>query len=288
VEWVNTILQGVLLGGLYAMFAAGLALVFGVMRLLNLAHGDVVVLAAYIALVAAQALGINPLLSLVVVVPGMAVLGYGLQRVLLNRTLGDDLLPPLLVTFGLSVIVQNGLLEFFTADSAKLSIGAIQNESIVLGAGLTAGMLPLAELGLAVVVIGGLQLLFNCTKLGRAFRAASDDLPAAQFVGLNKAHVFGLATAISLAIVAIAGVLLAARTGFDPVVGPAWLISGFEAMIIGGLGSVWGALAGGIILGVAQTAGAQLDPGWSLLAGHIAFLVMVALRPEGLFRKARG
>ena len=129
-EWVNTILQGVLLGGLYAMFAAGLSLIFGVMRLVNIAHGDLIVLAAYVALVTVQALGINPILSLVIVVPVMAIIGYALQRGLLNRTLGDDLLPPLLVTFGLSVIIQNGLLELFTADSVKLNAGAVEIESI--------------------------------------------------------------------------------------------------------------------------------------------------------------
>ena len=280
-EWVNTILQGVLLGGLYAMFAAGLSLIFGVMRLVNIAHGDLIVLAAYVALVTMQTLGINPLLSLVIVVPVMAVIGYVLQRGLLNRTLGDDLLPPLLVTFGLSVIIQNGLLEIFTADSVKLNAGAIEIASIAVGGGLAVGVLPLIQFVLAVAVIGGLQWLFYRTALGRAFRATSDDQPVAQLMGLNNAHMFGLAMALSLAIVAIAGVLLAVRTNFDPAIGPARLIFGFEAVIIGGLGSMWGTLAGGIILGVAQAIGAQIDPGWKLLAGHIAFLVVLALRPRG-------
>jgi branched-chain amino acid transport system permease protein len=288
VEWVNTILQGVLLGGLYAMFAAGLSLIFGVMRLVNIAHGDLIVLAAYIALSTVAALGVNPLISLVVVVPVMAGIGYVLQRGLLNRTLGDDLLPPLLVTFGLSVIIQNGLLEFFTADSVKLNAGPVEIQSIDVGGGLAIGVLPLIQLVLAVAVIAGLQWLFYRTALGRAFRATSDDASVAQLMGLNNAHVFGLAMALSLAIVAIAGVLLAIRANFDPSIGPARLIFGFEAVIIGGLGSMWGTLFGGIILGVAQTVGAQLDPGWNLLAGHIAFLVVLALRPQGLFPKVQG
>ena len=170
-EWLNTILQGILLGGLYAMFAAGLSLIFGVMRLVNIAHGDLIVLAAYIALVTVQALGINPILSLVLVVPVMAAIGYGLQRGLLNRTLGDDLLPPLLVTFGLSVIIQNGLLELFTADSVKLDAGTVEIESIAVGGGLAIGVLPLIQFALAVAVIAGLQWLFYRTALGRAFRA---------------------------------------------------------------------------------------------------------------------
>ncbi len=218
----------------------------------------------------------------------MALIGYVLQRGLLNRTLGDDLLPPLLVTFGLSVIIQNGLLEIFTADSVKLDAGQVEIASIPVGGGLAVGVLPLIQLVLAVVIIAGLQWLFYRTALGRAFRATSDDSAVAQLMGLNNAHVYGLAMALSLAIVAVAGVLLAVRANFDPSLGPARLIFGFEAVIIGGLGSMWGTLAGGIILGVAQTVGAQLDPGWNLLAGHIAFLVVLALRPQGLFPKVQG
>jgi branched-chain amino acid transport system permease protein len=287
-EWVNTIIQGVLIGGLYAMFAAGLALIFGVMRLVNIAHGDLIVLAAYIALVTAGALGLNPLLSIVIVAPIMALIGYGLQRVLLNRTLGEDVLPPLLVTFGLSVIIQNGLLELFTADSRRLMAGAIEVASIPVFRGVWIGILPLLQFAVAVAVIAGLQLLFYRTAVGRAFRATSDDPPVAQLMGLDNRHVFGLAMALSLAIIAVAGVFLAVRTNFDPAIGPARLIFGFEAVIIGGLGSMWGTLAGGIILGVSQAIGAQIDPGWQVLAGHIAFLVILAVRPEGLFPKVHG
>jgi branched-chain amino acid transport system permease protein len=288
VEWANIILQGVLVGGLYAMFAAGLSLIFGVMRLVNIAHGDLIVLAAYLALVVTETLGINPFVSLVIVVPAMALIGYALQRGLLNQTLGDDLLPPLLVTFGLSVIIQNGLLELFTADSRRLRAGGIEVDSIQLGAGLAVGTLPLIQFVLAVVVIAGLQWLFYRTALGRAFRATSDDQAVAQLVGLDNRRVFALAMALSLAVVAIAGVLLAIRTNFDPAIGPARLIFGFEAVIMGGLGSMWGTLAGGIILGVAQAIGAQIDPGWQVLAGHVAFLVVLALRPQGLFPKVQG
>jgi len=286
-QWLNIILQGILVGGLYAMFAAGLSLIFGVMRLVNIAHGDLIVLAAYVGLVVTDALGINPLLSLVIVVPLMALIGYALQRLMLNRTLGEDLLPPLLVTFGLSVIIQNGLLELFTADSRKLLAGPIETASIQLGGGIAVGTLPLLQFAVAVAVIGGLQLLFYRTAFGRAFRATSDDQSVAQLVGLDNRHVFALAMALSLAVVAIAGVFLAVRANFDPSIGPARLIFGFEAVIMGGLGSLWGTLVGGVILGVTQTIGAQIDPGWQLLAGHIAFLVVLAVRPEGLFPKVR-
>jgi branched-chain amino acid transport system permease protein len=287
VDWVNIIIQGVLVGGLYAMFAAGLSLIFGVMRLVNIAHGDLIVLAAYIALVTTETLGIGPLPSLLIVVPLMALMGYGLQRFILNRTLGDDLLPPLLVTFGLSVIIQNGLLEIFTADSQKLQAGGIEVATIQLSSGIYIGVLPLLQFVVAVAVIAGLQFIFYRTALGRAFRATADNPVVAQLMGLDNRHVFALAMALSLAVVAIAGVFLAVRANFDPSQGPARLIFGFEAVIIGGLGSLWGTLAGGLILGVAQAIGAHLDPGWQILAGHIAFLVVLAVRPEGLFPKVR-
>ena len=287
-QWANVILQGVLIGGLYAMFAAGLSLIFGVMRLVNIAHGDLIVLAAYVSLLVTQALGVDPLTSLLLVVPIMALVGYTLQRGLLNRTLGDDLLPPLLVTFGLSIIIQNGLLELFTADSRKLQAGALEVHTVELVQGVWVGILPFIQFIVAVIVVAGLQIVFYRTALGRAFRATSDDQAVAQLMGLDTRHVFAMAMALSLAIIAIAGVFLAVRTNFDPAIGPARLIFGFEAVIIGGLGSMWGTLAGGIILGVSQAIGAQIDPGWQLLAGHIVFLTILALRPQGLFPKVSG
>jgi len=282
IEWVNAIVQGVLLGGLYALFAAGLSLIFGVMRLVNIAHGDLIVLAAYLGLSTTMILGIHPFAALLIVMPLMAVIGYVLQRGLLNQTLGDDILPPLLVTFGLSVIIQNALLEGYTADPQKLSGGVIETASLNVG-GLALGLLPLTTFAIAIIVIAVLQWVFYSTSLGRGFRAVSDNQDIAQLMGLNKAHVFGLAMALALAVTAIAGILLGIRTSFDPSVGGGRLIFGFEAVIIGGLGSLWGTLAGGVILGVAQTLGAKIDPGWQLLAGHIAFLVVLAVRPNGLF-----
>ena len=285
-EWVDTVLQGVLLGGLYALFATGLSLIFGVMRLVNIAHGDLIVLAAFVALVVTQGLGLPPLLSLLVVVPVMAAVGYGLQRGLLNRTLGGDILPPLLVTFGLSIVIQNALLELFTADSRKLQVGPLETASLQLGGGLAIGWLPLIVFAAAVLVIGALQLLFYCTALGRAFRATSDDPETVRLMGIDNHHLFGLAMAIALAVVAVAGVFLAIRTNFDPTIGPGRLIYAFEAVIIGGLGSLWGTLAGGVLLGVAQSIGAKIDPGWQILAGHLAFLAVLVLRPRGLFPRA--
>ncbi len=287
VDWINSIIQGVLLGGLYAMIAAGLSLIFGVMRLVNIAHGDLIILAAYLGLTVASALGLYPLTALLIVVPVMAVIGYGLQRIVLNNTLSDDILPPLLVTFGLSVIIQNGLLEIYSADPQKLDAGQLGVASTNV-AGISVGLLPLLMFVTAVVVIAGLQWIFYRTALGRAFRAVSDNQDVAQLMGLNKRHVYGVAMALSLAVVALAGIFLGMRTSFDPSIGGGRLIFGFEAVIIGGLGNLWGTLVGGVILGVAQNIGAQINPGWQVLAGHVVFLFILAVRPRGLFPRMTG
>ena len=286
--WVNIIIQGVLVGGLYALFAAGLSLIFGVMRLVNIAHGDLIVGFAFLAWTIVQVTGLHPLASLVLVVPLAMALGYGLQRGILNRTLGGDILPPLLVTFGLSVIIQNALLEGYTADSRKLNAGALETGSFPLLPGVDIGYLPLLQLVTAVAVIGGLQFMFYRTALGRAFRATSDDAETAQLMGLDRRKVYAWAMALCLGVVALAGVFLGIRASFDPFMGPGRLIFGFEAVIIGGLGNLWGTLAGGIILGVAQAIGAQLNPGWQVLAGHVVFLLVLAVRPRGLFPRMDG
>jgi len=284
-DWVNTIVQGLLLGGLYALFALGLSLVFGVMKLVNIAHGDLILLAAFLAIVITSVLGLHPFLSLAILVPLMFVLGYVLQRGLLNFTLGRDILPPLLVTFGLSILVQNGLLEVFSADSRSLPGGGIETASFQLTEHLAVGTLPLIIFASALVLTAGLQLFFARTALGRAFRATSDDQQAAQLMGINNRHIYALATAVAFATIAVSGVFLALRTTIAPTDGPAQLLYGFEAVIIGGLGSIWGTFAGGMILGVAQAIGFRVDPGWGVLAGHVAFLAVLLFKPTGLLGK---
>ena len=282
--FVEAILQGVLLGGLYALFAAGLSLIFGVMRLVNIAHGDLIVLAAYVAYVVVGLTGLHPLLSLLLVIPVMAVFGYVMQVGLLNRTMGDDILPPLLVTFGISIIIQNGLLTGFSADSLRLPAGNIETQSVQL-AGMHLGVLPIFTFVVAFALIVALEWLFSRTRIGRAFWAISDDPEMAATIGLDNRRGFGLAMALSCAIVAVAGVLLAMRSNFDPFSGPSRLIYGFEAVIIGGLGSLWGTLVGGVVLGVAQSLGGQISPSYQILAGHLVFFAILAVRPRGLFPK---
>jgi branched-chain amino acid transport system permease protein len=283
---VNTVLQGVMLGGLYALFAAGLSLIFGIMRLVNLAHGDLIVLAAFVVLLVAERLGVNPFMATLLAMPLLFALGYALQHALLNRTLGRDIMPPLLVTFGLSIIIQNGLLEAFSADSQRLSAGAIETASIPLGGGVAVGTVQLITLASAVGVILGLKLLFYRTELGRAFRATSDDPEIAQLMGIDNRRIFSLAMGVAMVVIAVAALYLGMRANFDPTIGPARLLYAFEAVIIGGLGSFWGTLAGGIIIGLAQTIGGSVNPEWQILAGHLAFLVVLVLRPRGLFPRA--
>lgn len=283
--WVDTVVQGILLGGLYALFAAGLSLVFGIMRLVNLAHGDLIVASAFLILIVVQTLGLNPFLAALVAAPALFALGWALQRFILNRVLGKDILPPLLVTFGLSVALQNGMLEVFSADSQRIPAGPLESASIDLGI-VTVGTMPLLTFASAVVAIFLLNRLFYTTALGRAFRATSDDAVTASLMGINPKSVFAIATGLAMVIVTIAALYLGMRSNFDPSIGPARLIYAFEAVIIGGLGSLWGTLIGGAIIGVAQTVGAQLNPEWQILAGHLAFLVVLILRPRGLFPRA--
>ncbi len=283
--WVNAVVQGLLLGGVYALFACGLSLLFGVLRIVNLAHGDLTVLAAFVALVVTGALGVHPLVALVVVVPVMAALGYLLQRTLLSRSLRAGELAPLLVTFGLSVVLQNALLQTFSADTRTLPAGALGSASLRLTDSLSIGWLALSTLVVAVGVLAGLQLLLARTGVGRAMRATSDDPETAQLMGLDDRRVYAVAAAIALGTVALAGVFYGMRGTFTPTLGPQLLIFAFEAVIIGGLGSLWGTLVGGLVLGVAQVVGAQIQPSYGVLAGHLVFLAVLAVRPTGLLTR---
>ena len=283
--WVDTIAQGILLGGLYALFAAGLSLVFGIMRLVNLAHGDLIVMGAYLILVLVTFLGLPPFLAVLIAMPIMFALGWSLQKFILNRTLGNDVLPPLLVTFGLSIILQNVLLESFSADSQRLPTDVLTTASIDVGP-ISLGVMPLLAFASAIFVIVGLNQLFYKTSLGRAFRATSDDPVTASLMGIKPAKIFATATGIAMIVVIIASLYLGLRSNFDPNIGPARLIYAFEAVIIGGLGSLWGTLLGGVIIGVAQTVGAAINPEWQILTGHLAFLSVLLFRPRGLFPRA--
>lgn len=286
-DWIGTIIQGSLLGGLYALFAIGLSITYGVMRVVNIAHGDFIVLAAYLALIPISMLGVHPFVVILPVAIVMFGIGYLLQRVLLNRTIGPDILPPLLVTFGLSILIQNGLLEVFTADSQALQVGELSTASLALGGGITIGVFPLIVFLVSLVLTWGISLLFNTTSVGMSLRATSDDPATAGLMGIRAKHVYAMAMGLSFALVAVGGVLSGARTTFTPASGPASLLYAFEAVVIGGMGSLWGTFAGAVILGVAQAIGAEVNAGFGVLFGHLVFLAVLIFRPTGLFARTK-
>jgi branched-chain amino acid transport system permease protein len=290
-DFSNTLLQGILLGGLYALFAMGQSLIFGVMRLTNTAHGDFIVLAAFAAISVVAVLGIAPAvapwIALALLLPLGFAAGYGLQRWVLNGTLGRDPLPSLVVTFGLAIVIQNLLQEIYTADPRSIESGGLNTASIALGERLAIGTLPLIIFLIAVAMAVAMQWLFDHTALGRAFRAVSDDRDAAELMGLDHRHIYALATGIAFVLIVFAGTLHGMKTTVSPSDGPALLLFAFEAVIIGGMGSFYGTLAGGIILGVTQGIGFRFDVGWGIWLGHVVFLVMLLFRPSGLFPKTR-
>jgi len=287
---LDTVVQGILLGGMYALFALGQSLLFGVMRLTNTAHGDFIVLAAFGASSLALSLGLPavsaPWVALLVLLPVAFAAGYALQRAVLNGTLGKDVLPSLVVTFGLAIVIENVLQQIYTADPRSIDSGTLGTASVQIGA-VTVGVLPALILVVAVIFTAALQLFFDHTSLGRAFRAVSDDLEAAQLMGLDHRRVYSVATGIAFALVAVAGTLHGMRTTFAAADGPSLLLYAFEAVIIGGMGSFYGTLAGGMILGVTQDIGFRIDPGWGIWSGHVAFLAMLVLKPNGLFPRTR-
>ncbi len=282
--WVNAVVQGILLGGLYALFACGLSLLFGVMKIINLAHGDLALLGTFGVLVLVEHSGLSAFASLIIVLPGAAVLGWALQRLVFDRSMGGGELAPLLSTFGLSVVIGNLLLEGFSADTHGLSAGALETSAWRINDELSISALGTTIFAVALLVLGGLQLFLSRTTPGKRMRATADDAITAELVGIDARTVYATASAIAIATAALAGAFAGMRSSFDPTLGPAQLIFAFEAVIIGGIGSLWGTFVGGIILGVAQTVGAQIDPSWSILAGHIVFLTVLAIRRGGIFQ----
>jgi branched-chain amino acid transport system permease protein len=278
VTWVNAVMHGILLGGLYALLATGLSLMFGVMRIINLAHGSLALIGAYMAFLLTDHLGISTYLALAAVIPGALVVGYVLQRTLLERSLRGGELVPLLTTFGLLIVIGNLLEYFFSPDVHSLPAGRIGPASWRLTSSLTIPWFDVLILGVAVAVLGGLHTLLRHTQLGRELRATATDADTAELVGVNAREIYARATAIAVATAALAGVFYAMRSAFDPSAGPTQLIYAFEAVVIGGIGSLWGTLAGGIVLGVAQAVGAEIDVQYFALGGHVVFLTVLLVR----------
>jgi len=283
VIWLNVVIQGVLIGGFYALFACGLSLMFGVLKVINLAHGDIAVVAGYVAVFLTPHLHIPEVWSFLVVVPIFGLVGYVVQRTLIQKSIDRDPFTTLLVTFGLSVVIENLLLEIYSANGQSVNIGDLIAKSWHPASIIYVSYVSLGVLAVAVAVLGLLQLFLSRTGTGRLIRAVADDREAAQLSGANYRHIFGIAAAIAFATVALAGIAYGMMTQFAPTSGGVNLLFAFEAVVIGGIGSLWGTLIGGIALGVAQQFGAHFNPEYQILAGNVLFLVVLAIRPQGLF-----
>lgn len=284
-EFLNQIIQGTLNGGLYAMFAVGLSLSVGVMRMVNIAHGDFIVLFCFIIFSLCVTFGLSPLVATLIVLPPAFGAGYLVQKLLFQRIVGKNILPVILVTFGLSVIIQNGLLIGYGPDPRQLPGGNLETASVHIGAGINVGLFPLATFFAAVVLIVLLDMFLYRSRTGAKIRAVSDDVAAADLIGLSSKQIYAIAMGIVMVTIAISAAFMGITTNFDPSSGPSRLLIAFEAVVMGGLGSLWGTLLGGIMIGVAQAVGAQVDIAWEVLAGHLLFLLVLSIRPQGLLPK---
>jgi branched-chain amino acid transport system permease protein len=292
---MNQLVQGVLLGGYYALIACGLSFMFSVMRIINLAHGSLAVLSAFALFVLCERFGLSPFAGLLLLLPVMTVLGWVLQRSLLQRSARGGALLPILTTFGLAIVIDNLLFEQFGADTRSLApyIGNLSYDSWEWPGNIYVGKLAVLIFVVAVLLLGALQLFLGHTAMGRAIRATAEDPDTAGLVGVDAPHANAVATAIAMATVCLAGAALGMRSTFDPYSGAPQLLFAFEAAVIGGAGSLWGTLAGGIVLALAQTLGAQLHPLGFLIGGHVAFVVVLFVRlylagRSGLLRSLLG
>ncbi|CAM8632846.1 LivH Branched-chain amino acid ABC-type transport system, permease components [Comamonadaceae bacterium] len=286
---MDALIQGTLLGGYYAVLAAGLSLMFGVMRIINLAHGDLAMLGAFLVLWLVG-LGWSPWLAVLATVPAMGVVGMLLQQWVLARTLRSGVLLPLLVTMGLGALIQNALYGVFGSEARSLAdaLGELSWASWTLPGDIIVGQLSVMTLVLGVAVLAALQALLSWTRLGRSIRAASSDPEAAALCGVDAGRVHRAAAAISVGLAALAGAMLATRATIEPYGGPLLLIMAFEAVVIGGIGSLWGTLLGGILLGLAQSFGALVSPQGFQLGGHLLFLAVLGVRLWKQYRDGLG
>ncbi|MCI5074161.1 branched-chain amino acid ABC transporter permease [Oricola sp.] len=284
-QWLDGFIQGILLGGLYAQYALGMALMFGVMRIVNISHGDLMILLALIGVSLVASLHVGPFVLVLLLVPIAAAIGYVLQRAVLNRVVSQDPLPSIIATFGLSIALQNAMQQIWSADTRSIPGGGIEQASWQIGP-IFIGVLPVIVLVVATVLTGGLDALLRYTRFGRALRASAADVEAAALTGINPKAVYAWATAISVGILGFAALFQGLRSTVAPSDGPAQLIYAFEAVIIGGMGSIWGAFLGSMVLGVSQAIGFRINPGFGILAGHLVFLCVLIVRPQGIFGRS--
>lgn len=286
----QALIQGTLLGGYYAIIAVGLSLMVGVVRFINLAHGDLAVLGALLTIALTQVAGLPVLAAIVIMLPLMALLGWVMHAALFERAMRGGFLLPILVTIGLGAALQNGMFGIWGSNTRSLGadIGNLSWSSWVLPGGIIVGQLPVIIFVTAIIVIGALHLMLKKTRLGRAIRATAADSEAAEMCGVDARRTHRAAAAIAVALAALAGVFLAMRAQVTPYSGPAQLIFAFEALVIGGIGSIWGTLVGGIILGISQVLGGLISNQASLLAGHLVFVAVLIWRLSRGWAKEHG
>ena len=286
-DYLQPILNGILFGGLYAAVGVGLSMIFGIVKQVNLAHGDLMIVASYLTMILISGLSfLTPWTALILVIPAMFLIGFLIQKYLLNRVLGLGMEPPLIVAFGLSIIIQNGLLVLFSPDARFLET-PLATMSFRITDLLYIPVIYVVACVVGVVLIILLHFFFSRTFLGRAIRAASDDENAAQLMGIDTRNIYAWAMGIAIASAAVAGTLVGTTSNFYPHTGPQYLIIAFGVIIIGGVGSMAGTLLGGLVLGLSQLLGGKIfGPGYQLLSGYIILLVLLAVRPQGLLGRA--
>jgi branched-chain amino acid transport system permease protein len=279
---MHELINGILLGGLYASVALGLTLVFGVMRLVNLAHGELLVGAAYVSYSITSHVGLDPLVSLLIAVPAVALVAYPVQRLILNPLVPHGLEPPLVATFGLSIVAQTAFVLIFTSDAKSLNASYAVTGVNILGE--TVPQVYLIALGVGIVLVALLHLGLTRLRFGKALRAAAEDAEAAATMGIDVGHVYATTFAVAAALAAVGGVLIGVAFSITPTTGTSWLLRGFTVIVLGGMGSIWGTLAGGVVVGIAEQFGATwFGPQYHDLVVFSLLVIVLVLRPQGLF-----
>lgn len=279
--YLQILANGLVLGGLYACIASGFSLVWGVLNVINILHGSFIVLGAYLAYFAYQGAGIHPFVSILIAIPAFFALGYGLQRIMINRVIAAPVLLTLTLTFGLDLMLSNGMLLAFTADFKKLvlspPLGTIALGEVVLPVDRLAAMV------LALALTGMLYLVLSRSRIGRAIVAVRMDREAAALMGVNVSRIYAVTFGLGAMMAGASGPLLAMIFPISPLGGPAYLGKAFVICVLGGLGSVPGAMVGGIVLGVVESFGSLwFGPEHAITLSFMLLILMLLVRPHGL------
>ncbi len=282
---IQNLANGLLIGGVYALIGVGLSLIFGVMRVINFAHGDFVVIGMYSALVIYRQLSLDPYLSLLIALPLGFLLGLVLERIILSPLVDAPEDSTLLATLGLALILQNTLLLIFGAEPNSLYV-SYATATIKLGP-ITLSLIQLIAGAVILVVIIGLYLFLTRSEAGKAVRATAQNRLGAELIGINTLAIHSLVFGFGMVLAIAAGIILIPQLFATPAItGPVFTLKAFVVTVLGGLGNIWGAIGGGLLLGVVEVLGASyISNSYRDAYGLVAFLLVLLLRPEGLFGK---